>query len=98
MFLSYRTDISGQTVQTQIRLLQEEQSGQGFHVFTVCHTWLCTVMTLFSERQVWANSKDPEPTAPPGAVRSGFSLFAIPFASFGQNILWFYDKKENFKS
>ena len=35
MFLSYRTDRSGQTVQTQIRLLQEEQSGQDFHVFVL---------------------------------------------------------------
>ena len=35
MFLSYRTDRSGQTVQTQIRLLQEEQSGQGFNVFVL---------------------------------------------------------------
>ena len=32
MTLSFRTDRSGQTVQTQIRLLLEEQSGQGLHV------------------------------------------------------------------
>ena len=44
MTLSFRTDRSGQTVQTQTRLLL-----------------------------VW----------------SGSSLFAIPFASFGQNVLWF---------
>ena len=31
MFLSFRTDWSGQTVQTQIRLLLEEQSDQGLH-------------------------------------------------------------------
>ena len=31
MTLSFRTDRSGQTVRTQIRLLQEEQSDQGFH-------------------------------------------------------------------
>ena len=31
MFLSFRTDIPGQTVQTQIRLLLEEQSDQGLH-------------------------------------------------------------------
>ena len=30
-FLSFRTDRSGQTVQTQIRLLLEEQSDQGLH-------------------------------------------------------------------
>ena len=29
--LSFRTDRSGQTVQTQIRLLLEEQSDQGLH-------------------------------------------------------------------
>ena len=31
MTLSFQTDRSGQTVRTQIRLLQEEQSDQGFH-------------------------------------------------------------------
>ena len=31
MFLSFRTDRSGQTVQTQIRLLLEEQSDQSLH-------------------------------------------------------------------
>ena len=35
MFLSYQTYRSRQTVQTQFRLLQEEQSGQGFHVFVL---------------------------------------------------------------
>ena len=31
MIVSFRTDLSGQTVQTQIRLLLEEQSDQGLH-------------------------------------------------------------------
>ena len=31
MILSFRTDRSGQTAQTQIRLLPEEQSDQGLH-------------------------------------------------------------------
>ena len=31
IFLSIRTDRSGQTVQTQIRLLLQEQSDQGLH-------------------------------------------------------------------
>ena len=31
MILNFRTDQSGQTVQTQIRLLQKEQSDQGIH-------------------------------------------------------------------
>ena len=31
MVISFRTDKSGQTVQTQIRLLLEEQSDQGLH-------------------------------------------------------------------
>ena len=31
MILSFRTDCSRQTVQTQIRLLLEEQSDQDFH-------------------------------------------------------------------
>ena len=37
----------------------------------------------FSDRQVWANSADPDQTAPRGAVWSGSTLFAIPSASFG---------------
>ena len=32
----------------------------------------------FSERQIWANSADPDQTAPRGAVWSGPTLFAIP--------------------
>ena len=31
MFQSFRTNMSGQTVQTQIRLLLEEKSDQGLH-------------------------------------------------------------------
>ena len=31
MIVSFRTDMPGQTVQTQIRLLLEEQSDQGLH-------------------------------------------------------------------
>ena len=31
IFLNFRTDRSGQTVQTQIRLLLDEQSDQGLH-------------------------------------------------------------------
>ena len=36
----------------------------------------------FSDRRVWANSVDPDQTAPK-AVWSGSTLFAIPSASFG---------------
>ena len=36
----------------------------------------------FSDRWVLVNSADPDQTAPRGAVCSGSSLFAIPFASF----------------
>ena len=36
----------------------------------------------------WANSADPDQTAPKGAVRSGSTLFAIPSASFGYITLW----------
>ena len=37
---------------------------------------------MFLDRLVWANSADPDQTAPRGAVSSGSSLFAVPFASF----------------
>ena len=43
----------------------------------------------FSDRQVCANSADPDQTAPRGAVWSGSSLFAIPLASFWWNTLRF---------
>ena len=36
MILSFRTDWSGQIVQTQIRLLLEEQSDQGLHCLQYC--------------------------------------------------------------
>ena len=39
-------------------------------------------------RSVWANSADPDQTAPRGAVWSGSTLFAIPSVSFGLITLW----------
>ena len=36
MIISFRTDRPGQTVQTQIRLLLEEQSDQGLHCLPFC--------------------------------------------------------------
>ena len=60
--------------------------------------WLTTNRTIinyycmvpkFSDRQVWANSIDPDQTAPRGAVWSGSTLFAILCTSFGQiSKLW----------
>ena len=38
----------------------------------------------FSDRYAWANSADPDQTAL-GAVWSGSTMFAIPFASFGRS-------------
>ena len=43
----------------------------------------------FSDGQAWANSADPDQTAPRGAVWSGSTLFAIPSASFGLITLWY---------
>ena len=37
----------------------------------------------FSDRQVWANSVDPDQTAPERAVWSGSTLLAISSSSFG---------------
>ena len=45
----------------------------------------------FLDRYAWANSADPDQTAPKGpkgAVWSGSTLFAIPSASFGLITLW----------
>ena len=41
------------------------------------------IVPKFSDRQFWANSADPDQTAPRGAVWSGSTLFAIPSTSFG---------------
>ena len=38
----------------------------------------------FSDRYAWANSADQDQTAPRGAVWSGSTLFAIPYASNGR--------------
>ena len=43
----------------------------------------------FSDRYAWANSADPDQTAPREAVWSGSTLFAIPSASFGLITLWY---------
>ena len=48
MFLSFRMDRSGQTVQTQIRLLLEEESDQGLHCLPFC-LHLLTQSFLVSE-------------------------------------------------
>ena len=51
IFLSFRTDRSGQTVQTQIRLLLEEQSDQGLHCLLfhlhLLEAFLCCKANLF---------------------------------------------------
>ena len=36
MILSFQTDMPGQTVQTQIRVLQEKQPDQGLHCLPFC--------------------------------------------------------------
>ena len=36
MILSFRTDMSGQTVEAQSRLLLEEQFDQGLHCLPIC--------------------------------------------------------------
>ena len=89
---SFRIDMSGQTVQTQIRLLLEEQSDQGLHCLQFCLHLLHALLFVdyskffrcpkFSDRYVWANSADPDQTAP-RRVWSGSTLFAILSASFG---------------
>ena len=42
----------------------------------------------FSDIYAWANSADPDQTAPRGAVWSGSTLFANPSASFGLITVW----------
>ena len=54
MILNFQTDRSGQTVQTQIRLLLEEQSDQGLHcllfhlhVFDKIHSGLASLFEFY---------------------------------------------------
>ena len=47
---------------------------------------LCCNDSIFSDRQVWANSVDPDQTDWAGS--SGSTLFAIPSASFAHTSLW----------
>ena len=42
----------------------------------------------FLDKEVWANSADPDQTPPKGSDQ-GLHLCAIPFASFLENTLWF---------
>ena len=50
MILSFRTDMPGQTVQTQIRLLLEEQSDQGLHCLSFR---LHRLDSLLYDRATW---------------------------------------------
>ena len=55
MILSFRTDWSGQILQTQIRLLLEEQPDQGLHYLQYClHFWMyfSVVKPFFSFRMI----------------------------------------------
>ena len=62
MIPSFRTDRSGQTVQTQIRLLLEEQSDQGLHCLQFPLHLLDTLLygnySLFNFRVITANVSD----------------------------------------
>ena len=70
MILRFGTDMPGQTMQTQIRLLLEEQSDQGLH----CLPFRLHRLDLLLYCRV---------INPRGAVWLGSTLFAIPSASFG---------------
>ena len=56
--------------------------------YKVTFSLTCRNDPKFSDIYAWANSADPDQTAPRGAVWSGSSLFAIPSASFGFITLW----------
>ena len=54
MILSFRTDMPGQTVQTQIRLLLEEQSDQGLHCLPFRLHCLGSLLYGRAIRPVWS--------------------------------------------
>ena len=49
------------------------------HVYSTYNKWYRND-PKFSDTQAWANSADPDQTAPRGAVWSGSTLFAVPSA------------------
>ena len=49
---------------------------------------MCRNDPKFLDGHVWANSVDPDQTAPERAVRSGCTLFVILSASFGHITVW----------
>ena len=81
MILNFRTDRSGQTVQTQIRLLLEEQSDQGLHCLLFhLHVWpLC-----LNFRRITAKLLASENL---GTLR--YVLYIKPLASFCNGADWF---------
>ena len=56
MILSFRTDWSGQILQTKIRLVLEEQPDQGLHYLQYCFAFsdvfLCGKTSFFSFRMI----------------------------------------------
>ena len=55
---------------------------------TACVTAHTVMFLSFLDRQVWANSADPDQTAPRGAVWSGSTLFAIRGAVWSGSTLF----------
>ena len=72
MFLSFRTDRSGQTEQIQIRLLLEEKSHQGLHCLQ-CPLHLLDALLLRKRHLVQVLEEQSDQGV----------LFAMPFAAFG---------------
>ena len=58
-----------------------------FHMWHLTENWFYHNVPKFSDRYAWANSADPDQTAP-RAVWSGSTLFAILSAWFGLITLW----------
>ena len=92
MILSFRTDRSGQTVQTQIRLLLEEQSDLGLHCLQFrLHLFGALLygkfvgilygitITVMQPKYVdkMANSVDPGQTVPSGSTLS-YDMLDVP--------------------
>ena len=79
--------IYSQSVCTLVTRSTESCCNANCFIFITCCTYCHD--PKFSDRYAWANSADPDQTAPRGgAVWSGSTLFAIPSASFGHITLW----------
>ena len=98
MILRFRTDRPGQTMQTQIRLLLQEQSDQGLHCLPFCLHLLHTLLSSKIPRVKLCHSNFRVITA--NFWVSEFLRYSPPMLRMNLNQLmrlWYFSSSVNFK-